>query len=156
MDAWTRRRFLAAGGVIAAAVVGLSAASPDAGDAGRSEGAGGASLATVVPFYGVAAGLLFVFLHGVTLVGASIYGLRPFPTLVAVALTVPVVLLSTVGAFWGFVSPVESFDITEKLSPATLEDRHPALSAGDIAAHPGTKPFGEPNAPLESLLLTRR
>ena len=119
-------------------------------------GVGIASLGTVVPFYGVAAGLLFVFLHSVTLVGASIYGLRPFPTLVAVVLTVPIVLLSTVGAFWGFVSPVRSFYITEKLAPATLEERHPALSAGDIAAHPGTEPFGEPNAPLESLLPTRQ
>jgi hypothetical protein len=112
-------------------------------------GVGLASLASVVPFYGLAAGLLLVFLHGVTAVGASIYRFRPLPTLIAVVLTVPVVLLSTVGALWGFLLPVRSFEVTEKLPPATVEERHPALSAGDIAAHPGTEPFGDPSAPLE-------
>lgn len=112
-------------------------------------GVGAASLDTVLPFYGVAAGLLLVFLHGITAVGASIYGFRPLATLVAVALTIPIVLLSTVGALWGFLLPARTFEVTEKLAPATVEERHPALSAGDIADHLGTEPFGDPSAPLE-------
>lgn len=111
-------------------------------------GVGLTSLVSVVPFYGLAAGLLLVFLHGITAVGASIYEFRLLPTLIAVALTIPIVLLSTVGALWGFVLPVRTFEVTEKLSPATVEERHPALSDGDIAAHSGTEPFGDPSAPL--------
>ena len=112
-------------------------------------GVGVASLTAVVPFYGIAAGLLLLFLHGVTAVGASIYGFRPLPTLLAVALTIPVVLLSTVGALWGFLLPARTFEVTEKLAPGTVEERHPALSTGDIANHPGTESFGDPSAPLE-------
>ncbi len=88
----------------------------------------------------VAFGMLFV----ITLVGVIVYINHERITLLALPLTPLLVILNTVGALWGWLSPVQTFAVTEKvapkiehISPAELEAVNPWLEAGDLEEHDG-------------------
>lgn len=91
-----------------------------------------------IPFSRVLLFALFLFLHLITAVGASLYGFDAVRLVVAVALTYPIVVLNTIGALWGFVSPISQFSTTRKISPAELVDVHPGLGPESLATHSGT------------------
>lgn len=97
---------------------------------------------------------LFVFLHYVTVVGASVYGFGVTALLVAVVLTVPTVLLNTIGALWGFLLPTRRFFVTEKVHAMDIEAITPGLEPGDLTGEDAT--FGETGAPLRLGNLLRR
>ncbi len=71
--------------------------------------------------------VLLLFLHFVTAVGASVYGLGARSSALAVLLTIPIVVLNTVGALWGFVSPTRSFSVTPKVTAETIAEEHPGV-----------------------------
>lgn len=39
---------------------------------------------------------------------------------------------------WGILSPVKTFEVTEKVTPETIESVHSELEAGDLSKHDGT------------------
>jgi hypothetical protein len=90
----------------------------------------------------------FLVLFVITLVGVAVYARHERITLLALPITPLLVVLNTAGALWGWVSPVETFAVTEKVAPkadeteqvtpATLEERNPWLEEGDLADHDGT------------------
>jgi len=100
------------------------------------------ALTTLVPGVTVLAGtyvdwlvlVMLVFLHFVTWVGASVYGFGVGTTTLAVVLTIPIVLLNTVGALWGFLSPTRAFTVTPKVTAERIERSHPTFrdSDGDL------------------------
>lgn len=86
----------------------------------------------------------FLTLFVVTGIGVAAYARHEPVTLLALPLTPLLVVLNTVGALWGYVSPVETFAVTEKVAPETeavtpetLEERNPMLEEGVIADHDG-------------------
>lgn len=97
---------------------------------------------------------LFLFLHYVTVVGASVYGFGFTSLFVAVVLTVPTVLLNTIGALWGFVFPTRQFFVTEKVHTMDIEVLTPGLERGDLSSEDAS--FGETDAPLRLRNLLRR
>ena len=88
----------------------------------------------------VAFSMLFI----ITLVGVVVYINHERITLLALPLTPLLVVLNTVGALWGWVSPVQTFAVTEKvapkkdlITPSELEQINPWLEEGDIENHDG-------------------
>lgn len=88
----------------------------------------------------VAFSMLFV----ITLIGAVVYIRHERLTLLAVPLTPLLVVLNTAGAFWGWLSPVRTFAVTEKVAPKSehvppkkLEQVNPWLKDGDLENHDG-------------------
>ena len=86
----------------------------------------------------------FSILFVVTVVGVLVYINHERVTLVALPLTPLLVVLNTVGALWGWVSPVQTFAVTEKvaakkelISPRTIETVNPWLEEGDLTNHDG-------------------
>jgi len=75
--------------------------------------------------------VMLVFLHFVTWVGASVYGFGSMATIVTVVLTIPIVLMNTIGALWGFLSPTRSFTVTPKVSTEHIERVHPEFNSTD-------------------------
>nr|WP_241431674.1 hypothetical protein [Haloarcula vallismortis] len=47
------------------------------------------------------------------------------------------VVLHAIGAAWGVLSPIEDFEVTEKVAPETIEEVNPELTEGAIEAHDG-------------------
>lgn len=91
---------------------------------------------------------MLVFLHFVTAVGASIYGFGFRATTLAVVLTIPIVVLNTVGALWGFLSPTRSFAVTPKVTARTIGTEHSGFRSGDVTLEASTD--REPNeSPLD-------
>lgn len=95
-------------------------------------------------FYLVGSLVQFGMLFMITLIGVIIYIRYERIPLLAILLTPLLVVLNTVGALWGWISPVETFAVTEKItptakkvSPETLEKQNPWLEEGDIEAHDG-------------------
>lgn len=100
-------------------------------------------------FFGSIAAFSVLFV--VTLVGVAVYIHHERITLLALPLTPILVVLNTVGALWGWVSPVQTFAVTEKVapkkeritaetdlvSPEALEAINPWLEEGDLANHDG-------------------
>lgn len=78
-------------------------------------------------------GILFVYM----LFGVIAYQKHPLLWPVFLVLTPLAVVLHSVGALWGVVSPVENFDVTEKVAPETVE-RANELEEGALAEHEGT------------------
>ena len=64
--------------------------------------------------------------------------LSPFVPLLALVGYLWPAGVPTLGALWGFVRPVRTFEVTEKLTPERVEATHDTLDRGDIAAHEGT------------------
>ncbi|UHQ96387.1 hypothetical protein [Natrinema halophilum] len=77
------------------------------------------------------AGMLFVYL----LAGLWAYRKRPVLCLVFVPLTPVAVLVHSIGALWGLIRPVETVEVTEKVTPETIENVHESLDEGDLSAH---------------------
>ena len=71
------------------------------------------------------------------LFGVIAYQKHPLLWPVFLVLTPLAVVLHSVGALWGVVSPVENFDVTEKVAPETVE-RANELEEGTLAEHEGT------------------
>jgi len=72
---------------------------------------------------------------------AGIIGYRKHPVLwpILLVLTPVAVLVHSIGALWGLFRPVESFEVTEKLDPGTVETVHGGLEEGDLTEHDGTE-----------------
>ncbi|ELY62813.1 glycosyltransferase [Natrinema versiforme] len=94
--------------------------------------------------YQVASALGFMMLFIITCVGVVVYARHERVTLLAVPLTPLLVVLNTAGALWGYVSPVQTFTVTEKVAPGTekvsaetLEQTNPWLEEGDLENHDG-------------------
>ncbi|MFW6017431.1 MAG: glycosyltransferase [Halapricum sp.] len=100
------------------------------------------------PLYQIASIAQFLMLFAITLVGVGVFISRERVPVIAVPLTPLLVVLNTAGALWGYVSPVRTFAVTEKVPPKVVERRHPQLSEGDLEAHDGKTPLltgsGEP------------
>ncbi|MFW5917031.1 MAG: glycosyltransferase family 2 protein [Halorubrum sp.] len=80
-------------------------------------------------------GILFVY----TLVGAAGYDKHPLTWPVYVVLTPFTFLAHSVGALWGVVSPVETFEVTEKVTPDVIERVHDSLETGALREHDGSE-----------------
>jgi hypothetical protein len=80
-------------------------------------------------------GVLFVY----TLVGAAAYDKHPL-TWPLYLLSTPVAFLAhSVGALWGLVSPVTTFEVTEKVTPETVESVHETMDEGALSGHDGAE-----------------
>ncbi|MDZ7850428.1 MAG: glycosyltransferase family 2 protein [Halodesulfurarchaeum sp.] len=78
-------------------------------------------------------GILFVY----TLFSAVTYRKHPLLWPVLLLLTPVAVILHATGAVWGVINPVEEFEVTEKVTPETIEAANDALQEGDLSAHDG-------------------
>ena len=74
--------------------------------------------------------MLFVY------TGAGIVGYRKHPILLV--LTPLAVFAHSVGALWGLIRPIETFEVTEKVDPTVVEEIH-EVEAGTITDHDGTE-----------------
>ncbi len=79
--------------------------------------------------------ILFVYMF------LGMIGYRKHPLLwpVYVILTPLAFVPHSIGALWGLLRPVTTFEVTEKVPPKTVEAVNPALEEGDIEAHDGTE-----------------
>ncbi|WP_394295210.1 glycosyltransferase, partial [Halobiforma nitratireducens] len=68
-------------------------------------------------FYQLGSLAMFFVLFVITLVGVRVYIRYERAPLLAVPLTPMLVVLNTAGALWGWISPVETFAVTEKIAP---------------------------------------
>ncbi len=78
--------------------------------------------------------MLFVY------TGAGIVGYRKHPILwpILLVLTPLAVFAHSVGALWGLIRPIETFEVTEKVDPTVVEEIH-EVEAGTITDHDGTE-----------------
>jgi hypothetical protein len=51
---------------------------------------------------------------------------------IALILTYPLMVLNSIGAIWGFLKPVKTFEVTEKVDPEVIEEVHPDLEDHDL------------------------
>jgi len=79
-------------------------------------------------------GILFVYM----LFGVIAYQKQPLLWPVFILLTPVAVVLHSTGALWGIISPVENFEVTEKVTADTIETVN-ALDDGALTAHEGTE-----------------
>ncbi|MFW5955803.1 MAG: glycosyltransferase family 2 protein [Halorhabdus sp.] len=79
------------------------------------------------------AGMLFVY----TLAGLWAYRKHPVLWPLFVLLTPVAIVVHSFGALWGLLWPVETFEVTEKVTPETIEDVHANLDRGDLCSHDG-------------------
>lgn len=77
--------------------------------------------------------MLFVY------TGAGIVGYRKHPILwpILLVLTPLAVFVHSVGALWGLVRPVETFEVTKKVDPTVVEEIH-EVETGTVTDHDGT------------------
>ena len=78
-------------------------------------------------------GILFVYM----LFGVVAYRKHPILWPVFLTLTPLAVVLHSIGALWGVVSPVENFEVTEKVTADVIEQAND-LDQGALAEHDGT------------------
>ncbi|MFD1514575.1 glycosyltransferase family 2 protein [Halomarina rubra] len=88
--------------------------------------------------YALVSALLLSVLFVYTAAGARAYRKRPHVALGLLVLTPLLVVVHAVGALWGVLRPVGTFTVTEKVTPETLEARHPDLDDGALTGHVGT------------------
>ncbi|WP_324760925.1 glycosyltransferase [Haloarcula montana] len=95
-------------------------------------------------FYQLGSLVEFAMLFVITAIGAMVYVRHERIPLLAIFLTPLLVVLNTAGALWGWVSPVETFAVTEKVAPTeakvdpvTIERRNPYLDDGTLESHDG-------------------
>ena len=84
-------------------------------------------------------GLLFVYMG----VGTVRYRKSVGRALAYVAATPIAFLAHSAGALWGVVRPVDSFAVTQKVAPETVESVNTRLKPGDLEEHDGSEPFIE-------------
>jgi len=87
-------------------------------------------------------GILFVY----TLAGLLAYRKHPLLWPIFLLLTPLAVVLHALGAMWGLVRPVETFEVTEKVPPAAVERANASLDEGSIASHDGTERLARESA----------
>ncbi|ELZ54235.1 hypothetical protein C466_06299 [Halorubrum distributum JCM 10118] len=80
-------------------------------------------------------GILFVY----TLVGAAAYDKHPLTWPIYLLLTPVAFLAHSAGALWGIVSPVTTFEVTEKVTPDAVERVHESMEPGTVTDHDGSK-----------------
>jgi hypothetical protein len=90
-----------------------------------------------IQFFELISTALLVVLFIYMLFGLWAYRKHPLLWPVFLVLTPVAVVLHAVGAAWGVISPIEEFEVTEKVAPETVEEVNPELSEGAIAAHDG-------------------
>jgi cellulose synthase/poly-beta-1,6-N-acetylglucosamine synthase-like glycosyltransferase len=86
----------------------------------------------------------FAMLFVITFVGVIVYIKHERITLLALPLTPLLVVLNTFGALWGWIAPIQTFAVTEKVAPkiqkvlpSELEQINPWLKEGDLENHDG-------------------
>jgi len=80
-------------------------------------------------------GVLFVY----TLVGTARYDKHPLTWPLYLALTPIAFFAHSIGAVWGLVSPVTTFEVTEKVTPDVVERAHESMEAGQLSDHDGSE-----------------
>jgi len=80
-------------------------------------------------------GILFVY----TLVGAVGYNKHPLTWPLYLLLTPVAFLAHSAGALWGVVSPVKTFEVTEKVAPDVIERVHESMEPGALREHDGSE-----------------
>ncbi|GGN15805.1 glycosyltransferase [Halarchaeum nitratireducens] len=101
--------------------------------------------------YGLISTALLCVLFCYTTLGCRAYDKHPFVWPVFLVATPLAVVLHAIGAFWGVIDPVKTFEVTEKVTPETIEDTHEPLERGDIAEHDGTGRLVSAHADREDL-----
>ena len=88
--------------------------------------------------YGTISAALLTMLFVYTMAG--IVGYRKHPVLwpLLLVLTPLAVFVHSVGAIWGLLRPIETFEITQKVDPTVVEDVH-EVEAGTVSNHDGTE-----------------
>lgn len=81
------------------------------------------------------ASMLFVYMI------AGLWGYRKHPLVwpIFVLCTPAAVCVHSIGALWGLLRPVDTFEVTEKVMPETIEAVHDDLERGDLSSHDGTQ-----------------
>jgi hypothetical protein len=95
-----------------------------------------------VPLSVLLFGMLYVFMA----VGLVEYRKYPEVWPIYLLATPVVVLLHSLGAFWGILRPAKDFEVTAKtatISNRTIEELNPELEDGDLEEHTGTQSLGE-------------
>ena len=90
--------------------------------------------------------ILFVYMF------LGLVGYRKHPLLwpIMLLLTPVAVVVHSLGALWGLLRPIETFEVTEKVDPGAVETAN-AVDAGTITDHDGTERiFREDDADFES------
>jgi hypothetical protein len=80
-------------------------------------------------------GVLFVY----KLVGAASYDKHPLTWPLYLLLTPVAFFAHSIGAIWGLVSPVTTFEVTEKVTPETVEEVHESMAPGALHEHDGSE-----------------
>jgi len=101
--------------------------------------------------YGTISTVLLCALLVYTLLGCRAYDKHPLVWPVFAVLTPLAVVFHALGALWGVLAPVETFEVTEKVAPETIEDVHATLERGDVTDHDGTERLVAANADRERL-----
>lgn len=88
--------------------------------------------------YGLVSTALLAVLFVYMLLGVVAYRKHPLLWPVFLVLTPLAVVLHALGAVWGVVSPVEEFEVTEKVTGEVIESVNAGLEEGELAEHDGT------------------
>lgn len=94
--------------------------------------------APAMDWYEIASLALFGILFVYMLVGLVAYRKHPLLWPVYLLATPIAFVAHSIGALWGIVRPVETFEVTAKVDPETIERRHVGLESGDLRDHDGT------------------
>ncbi|TKX77684.1 glycosyltransferase family 2 protein [Halorubrum sp. SD626R] len=90
-------------------------------------------------WYRTASLALFCILFVYTLVGAAAYDKHPLTWPLYLLLTPVAFLAHSAGALWGVVSPVTTFEVTEKVTPDVIESVHESMEDGALSEHDGAE-----------------
>jgi len=90
-------------------------------------------------WYRTASLALFCIPFVYTLVGAAAYDKHPLTWPLYLLLTPVAFLAHSAGALWGVVSPVTTFEVTEKLTPDVIESVHESMEEGALSEHDGSE-----------------
>ncbi len=88
--------------------------------------------------YGTISLALLTMLFVYTFAGTIGYRMHPTLWPILLILTPLAVLTHSIGAMWGLLRPVETFEVTEKRDPGTIETVHDGLEEGQLLDHDGT------------------
>lgn len=92
-----------------------------------------------IGLYGLISTALLAVIFVYMLLGVIAYRKHPLLWPIFVLLTPVAVVIHATGAIWGVVRPVEEFEVTEKVTPATIEAVNESLEEGALTRHEGTE-----------------
>nr|WP_192813796.1 MULTISPECIES: glycosyltransferase family 2 protein [Halorubrum] len=95
--------------------------------------------APAIEWYRAASLTLFGVLFVYTVVGAASYDKHPLTWPLYLLFTPVAFLAHSAGALWGLVSPVTTFEVTEKVTPDAVERVHDSMEAGALSDHDGSE-----------------